>query len=254
MGRHTGSCERARSHVCRCSGCAGTRHGWVGCVQAAQQPSGQLRHEVADRADRAWNNADRMKRRSRGKPTRAEQAAATDTVIADLVEWMALHPTAAEQIDAIATALGDEVVVELDRSLEGDRRTRVGRLLADHAWCGMLAALAAILNEVQKQVDQIPNITADTLIMQMRKRGTSSWIKERQVEIYLKIAWKSLQEVLPTVEQPRRAVRMLAVMICPAPERHDVVLKHCAHPLTGECVSTVTKHRLAQALPDYFGA
>lgn len=195
-----------RSHKGRPTDTGGSTYG--------EDARGETRTRSAANIDSKWNKAKRTKRL---KPSKAEREAATDSVVSDLVEWMALHPTVANQIDELASALGDDVVAELDRSLDGERRTRIGRLLADHAWCGMLATLAEILNEAKRHIDQIPGIAADALIAQMRGPGTSSWVKERQVEIYLKIAWKGLQEVLPTVEPAPRAIRMLAVMICPAP-------------------------------------
>ncbi|WP_020636636.1 hypothetical protein [Amycolatopsis alba] len=55
----------------------------------------------------------------------------------------------------------------------------------------------------------------------------------------------------PTLQsEPIRATRMLAIMICPAPERHEAVVKHCVNPLLGEYVSNLTKQRLEAALPD----
>jgi hypothetical protein len=74
--------------------------------------------------------------------------------------------------------------------------------------------------------------------------------------------WRYLRELALAREYPAfprsgrvggpslRAIRMLAVMICPAPERHEAVVKHCMNPLIGQHVSSVTKQRLEAALPE----
>lgn len=52
------------------------------------------------------------------------------------------------------------------------------------------------------------------------------------------------------LSEPIRAARMLAIMICPAPERHENVVRNCVSPLVGESVSKLTKQRLQEALPE----
>lgn len=239
-------------HVCRCSGCAGARHRWVGCVQMASEPDGQRRRQFETRVHSAWNKADRtQKQRTSGRPTKKEAKAATDSVVVDIVEWLAENPTSRDQIDTFASALGGEVVDLLDETLSGESRRRVGHALADHFWCGLLAAVAEMLTDVQATIDKVPDLTADAIIRAMREQGERSWIKEAQVKLYVETAWRAAKEVLPSISQPLRAVQLIGVVICPAPEEHSAVLKHCVHPLAGEVVSSTTKLRLEQALTDW---
>jgi len=113
-----------------------------------------------------------------------------------------------------------------------------------------------MLEEFQKQLDKIPDHVTSAILAARRNHGERSPIDDLHVKIAVHHAWKLIQKIpfvaaaLPSAEEPLRVIRILAVMICPAPEDHREVAKHCLHPLTGECVNNLTKQRLKEALPD----
>jgi hypothetical protein len=223
----------------------------------AREPSGTRRVGFRATIDKSWNIASKPPpKRRRPRPTKKAQEAATDTALVDLVDWIAQHPTVTDQINAIANTLDKQVVAELDRSFDDAHRDDRRRALADHFWCDLLAALSQVLDEFQKQLDKIPDRVTSAVLAARRTHGERTPIADLTVKIAVQHAWKLIQKIpfvaaaLPSVEEPLRAIRILAVMICPAPEDHREVAKYCLHPLTGECVNNLTKQRLKEALPD----
>lgn len=252
VGQHNSSCASAKEHKCRCSGCAGTLHGWVERVKLARDPTGEGRVAFRVRVDEAWADAHRGKTRAR--PSLRKQAAGTDSAVVDIVDWLAHHRTVVDEVEAIAKILGDEVLQELDRSLDPSHRADRRHAFTDHLWCDLLAGMAQALEAYDKQLDRIPDrITA--LILAARERGSRSAVEDFQVKLAVNEAWKAIQELpfvkalLPEVEEPLRAIRILAILICPAPEHHHEVIVHCLNPLGSELVSEATQERLARVLP-----
>ena len=49
----------------------------------------------------------------------------------------------------------------------------------------------------------------------------------------------------------QRTVRILAVMTCPAPEKHEAVIRCCRKPLGEPIVKEVAEERLMAAMPDW---
>jgi hypothetical protein len=257
VGRHTGSCANAIGHACHCSGCAGTLHRWQGCVALARQPDATRRQDFRRRVDGAWNTAHRPPpKRRRVKPTNDEKAAATDSAVVDIVDWLAEYPSVTDEVGAIATVLGNGVIDALDQSFDASSRDARHRDLADHFWCDLLAALAQMMHTYQQQVDQIPEHLSNAIIAARACHGHRSSIDDEVVKLAVLQSWTLIQKIpfvkaaLPNVDQPLRVIRILAVLICPAPEDHQEVAQHCLHPLTGELASAVTKQRLTQFMPD----
>jgi hypothetical protein len=221
----------------------------------ARKPDGPELADFRKRVHTAWNTRPSTRRR-RTKATKTEKTTATDSAVVDLIDWLTLHPAATDQIEAIAGVLGQQVIDELDKSFDVEHRDNRRRDLADHFWCDLLAALAAMLNEVQQRIEEIPNLVTSAIIKARNQHRKRSTISEHTVKLAVHEAWTRIKELpfvaalLPDVEEPLRTIRMLAVMICPAPEDHGEVAKHCLHPLIGECVSDVTKQRLTQVLPE----
>jgi hypothetical protein len=48
-----------------------------------------------------------------------------------------------------------------------------------------------------------------------------------------------------------RAVRILAIMLCPAPEKHEAVIRCCLAPLGAPIVSGIVTDKLKMAMPDW---
>ncbi len=174
----------------------------------------------------------------------------------DLADWLGRHLTTADQIEAIAKKISKDVVDELDLSFDASHRTARRRELAEtHFWCSIFAGFAEVLNDVQKEIDKVVDQVPKLVVSAIDARSVTG---QATVRLAVNRSWELVKELdfvkaaLGTVDfsEPLRATRMLAVMICPAPERHEAVVKHCMNPLIGEHVSTMTKHRLEAALPD----
>lgn len=157
VGRHTGSCGNAKGHDCHCSGCAGTRHGWPGCLGMARGTTEVSLTKRRETVDSDWNFASKPPpRRRRSRPTKRQKESAMDSVVVDLAEWLASDSTTADQIESVATKISEEVVAELDRAFDADRREERRKVLAEsHFWCDVLAGFAKELNDVQKEIDKI---------------------------------------------------------------------------------------------------
>lgn len=95
------------------------------------------------------------------------------------------------------------------------------------------------------------------IIAAKNDHGARRDITDDEIKMSVNSAWELIKQIpfvqsaltLPNVEKPLRATRMLAVMLCPAPERHREVVTYCLHPLTGEVFTPLTKQRVEQALP-----
>lgn len=235
----------------------GALHGWPGCLSLARGNAKVGLAEHRDEVDSRWNRANKPPpKRRRPHPTQRQKESATDSFVVDLADWLSSHLTTADQIEAIATRIGNDVTAELDGSFDASSRDARRKTLAEsHFWCDMLAALATTLNAVQKQIDktidQVPKLVVSAIEPQttigqatVRLVAARTWDLVKNIE-FVKAAIAALD-----LSEPLRAIRMLAVMICPAPERHEVVVKHCMNPLIGQHVSSVTKHRLEAALPE----
>jgi hypothetical protein len=233
-------------------------HRWPGCLEFALEPSGVKRTEFRNRVDAKWNKSNAPRKRKRLTPTKSARESATDSALADIIDWLARHPTVTDEIQAVADVLGENVVKELDKSFDSAHREQRRRALLDHFWCDLLAAFAHGLATFQHQFDRVPDHIASAIIVARRDHGARSRIDDADVKMATRYAWKLIKTIpfvstaLPDVEKPLRAIRMLAVMICPAPEQHREVAKYCLHPLIGEVLTALTKQRLEAALlPDW---
>jgi hypothetical protein len=115
--------------------------------------------------------------------------------------------------------------------------------------------LAKTLNEVQNEINEVIDLVPDLVISAISPRSA---IGRATVRLAVDKTWEQIKNLdfvkaalgAFDLSEPLRAIRMLAVMIYPAPERHEAVVKQCMHPLIGEHVSTMTRNRLEAALPE----
>src|ERR1700733_4682333 len=126
---HNSSCANATTPQCRCSGCAGTMHGWPGHLGSAQLSRAPERIRLRNAADRAWIEV--TKPGTRKRPTLRKARAAVAGALSSVIDWLAGQivrppasvPAATEQIaEAIGQLLSDGVVGALDRSLSTAER------------------------------------------------------------------------------------------------------------------------------------
>jgi len=74
-------------------------------------------------------------------------------------------------------------------------------------------------------------------------------IVERVIAAAVENAWAPVQALYQVKLQLLiRHAQILAILICPAPERHRSVVEHCMHPLFGEEIADPTVERIKAAL------
>lgn len=84
-GNHNRSCARAVGHVCRCTGCFGSLHGWEGWTTLANAVASE-RQSKRERVDAQWARHYRPAgKRLNGR----SKAARTDLARLDIADWLA---------------------------------------------------------------------------------------------------------------------------------------------------------------------
>ncbi|MBW8486297.1 hypothetical protein [Actinomadura parmotrematis] len=243
---HTSGCAEAQKHKCVCGGCGGLEHGWRGHLRLAVAPPAD-RAAFRARADAAWSTATRRKR---PEPSERGKAAATDTAIADIVDWLAANGRAIEQVEELGTAIAGEAPPLLAPELEAHGRTACMKAMTDHFWCELLACFARVLSDVKEQLDLAPGLVARE-ILASRQAYKRSLLADTVARAAVHATWEVVQRVsfAARLDDLIRAVRILAVLICKAPEHHAAVARNCLDPLSGEVISTATQERLMQIFP-----
>ncbi|MGK5556018.1 hypothetical protein ACSNOI_30815 [Actinomadura kijaniata] len=180
-------------------------------------------------------------------------AAGFDTAVADLLDWLAGNAAITELIERTGNALWEKALPSIEAA-HGPARARAFRSAStDHFWCGVLAAFACSLAELQKMSDRV------------RERATTALLAGERLPLGEEFTAEAIQRtwdaVAPLFTGPRLdealwAMRGLAILICPAPERHPEVSRCCLDPIAGETTPAVkaviaesTKERLMTALP-----
>jgi hypothetical protein len=189
------------------------------------------------------------------------EAAASDTAIADIIDALAQvtvpdgTSTATDRLaEEIGKTLAGKVLAQLDGAVGNARRREFRLALADHFWCGLMAEFACTIDKVKENLDQVPGQVSEALMRSRGKEGRS-FIGNTLIELAVQITWQEIQVVLQNLPPARhladltRAARVLAVLMCPAPEHHRAVIKCGAEPLTGDAISEATKQRLLEVLP-----
>ncbi|HET6299450.1 MAG TPA: hypothetical protein VFG33_39155 [Kribbella sp.] len=278
MRSHYPACERAEQNLCRCQQCGGMMHRIEWALAAAQQASGEDRRRRRRSLDAAWERFDEDRRAT---PAVVAQVAVNSGFV-DVVDWLAedYRPAvvAGEEDRSVVAHLraglvglvSDAVRIEMDAivGLPGtDGHVNPLRLgLADHFWCDLFAAIAQVARDVQAELDQVPDHLAGVIIHSRRadnnlvrpKRGArrptkrirlEDVIVERVIAAAVETAWAPVQALYQAKLQLLiRHAQILAILICPAPERHRSVVEHCMRPLFGEEIADPTVERIKAAL------
>jgi hypothetical protein len=256
---HTSSCSNATSRTCHCGGCAGSQHGWQGAIGLAQPGQGPARAALRQSAERAW--ADATKRRFRTRLTSRRARAAVDGAKADIEDWLAsalADPPAAPGL--LVSKVGDVVAGDVFDALcaalgTDDTNRRRAELAENHLFCSLLAEIACSMQELEDEFNRATKRVASALLSYYIGRYRVE-IPPAVAETVATAAVKGIDQLaakLPVVRQFRdlhTAVRILAVVMCPAPERHEAVIRCALRPLGEPVVSAVVRERLAAAMPD----
>jgi len=261
---HTGSCSNAKTRYCRCGGCAGSLHGWKGALELSYPAMAPARESKRTASEHEWAEASRAVPRTR--LTQRKAAAAVDSARADVIDWLSTALTdppsnVPDAVSQIIEELGDAIAAgapdALDQVLSPDNRANKRSELAEsHLLCSVLAALACTMQEISDDRDKLTREIATRIVTYFigRKRiNLPPLIVKVAAEATVKAVDKIIKNLAAAqhFDNLQRAARILATMMCPAPEKHEDIVRCCLKPLGEPIISEVVQERLKAAMPDW---
>ncbi|MEV4693059.1 hypothetical protein AB0K27_18315 [Micromonospora echinospora] len=271
--RHNPRCAKAEKHRCVCSECGGSQHGVQGWLDLVNQDdAGRRGRRESLEGKLSWT----PNRPRRLRMTRVNKEAATDLARVDIAEWLASpspphtgaeadedHPSPAEQVAALAKEMARgawrEITPELYRAAADAQGIR--RDLRHHGWCDLFIAMARVIEVTRRGFDSIPGQVKDMILRSPLQAGRPN-VTEAVVGLIVDKAWRGFQVAafsgvplldLISNEEALRALRILAVFICPAPAQHPAVRQHALTPLGEDATKILTdrtRARLAELFTD----
>jgi hypothetical protein len=211
-------------------------------------------------AERAW--ADATKPRSSRWPTQKRARAAVNGAKDDIEDWLAadlIDPSAAtkELVSAVGDVVATDVFGALCEALGHRNNNKIRAELAEkHFFCSLLAEIACSMQTVQGEIDRAAKQITTALL--------SYYIGQKNIKmspfltnVVTEVAAKGIGNLIVNLPAARnfqdllRAVRILALMTCPAPEKHEAVVRCALKPLGQPVVSELVQERLKTAMPDW---
>ena len=233
---HNSRCEKSTTdpRKCRCS-CNGSHHG--GATHYS--------HGTADSRSHAENGPGPSTRN--GQPLTLtnprDMTVTVQNAVTEIIDWLAENPTAAEQVTAIADLVAEQAVEALNKHGHATSRQE---LKVNHFLCSLLAALAEAIDRFKQALDRVP----DAVISMISGKSDQLGLNAVAVRVAVRSSWRLIMQlpVFSQIDNLLRAVRIAAVLACPAPERHEDVLRNCLYPLGGDVISAATEKRLEELL------
>lgn len=285
----SGGCSTATGHQCRCS-CGGALHGtgrieWARFLRdpESMDPSPKLirARSVRKRTSGLVRECLVRFRRNSKRRTRVRHedadASAEYSRSVEAVDWLIDHPTEAQQIEWLASKIG-EIGTEAVVDLSVDKRHRLG----DHFWCDVTVALVETIEDIldakNQAIKDFSKEAADLIaelvwakVEESRKasdgrravaerdkpRATRAEI-DRQQEVSAATLRPLVNRVVAAAVDAAFApvdaqlqvtlikLRVLTLMLCPDPYSHEAVLKHCLHPMAREVLTDTVHEELLQ--------
>ncbi|HYI05228.1 MAG TPA: hypothetical protein VD858_10085 [Reyranella sp.] len=162
--------------------------------------------------------------------------------------------------EAMTRGTWSEIARELDRVTPDAAPVR--RELAAHGWCELFVAMARATETARRAFNSIPDMVKQT-ILESPSHPNRSHVTEAVVVLIVDKVWAGFGAAtfagfplldLVTSEEATRALRILAVFICPAPEKHEELRRYALKPL-GEDASKIlteqTKARLGELFAEW---
>lgn len=282
LRRHSPQCENAGQLTCKCSNCGGSMHGLSGHLAMTRGPQ-----EARDqRREELGRNLVRVSRRLVLKETQANRGTMVRICAVELADGIAAGQDSnrsnhdvrlenpdgsgpdADQIEAVASILTRNLWPELRGAIDeasaesGLEPAAVRRELASHAWCDLIVGIIQVLEATNGLLGGIEKRGRDTIVHAMTDssmQGTRTQVSEKVIELMAGMVWSALFTAVKQAVPPLnvldndallRTLRILAVFICPAPQKHKEVHIHALRPL-GEDVrgylTEQTKEHLKEA-------
>lgn len=247
---HNVSCARAIHRRCVCTGCGGALHGWYGAIELAREPTDEKRKEFRAKTDKEWAvNA-----------TKSSEAGriSIDSVVADFIDWLAWNEDVTNRVQVIGDTLAQNVIRKLEDSVEPIELEKFKGDSLHHFWCDLLAAFACAIARFRWWHNQAYEFSVAD-IFKLRKEDKRPLIEEWLIKFALRTAWEALSHAMPGlssthINEMLWAIRIFAILLCPAPEEHRAVAKCCLDPIAGfvdsrlrSAIAWTTKERLIKA-------
>lgn len=213
--------------------------------------------------DRARSEADQNWRQANGprtwKRSYRRRGAAVDGAKADIIDWLVQGTADAcvsdqQVIQQLVAELGDciagHVVGELEKIVRPEDRATYRLSLAKHFWCDLLAATACRMSAFREQALAAPGRIA-AAVMRSRSLDERPVVPEYLVRAATDLTVEGIRHLpgVRTFGDALLAVRILAVFVCPAPERHQAVVTCCIEPMGKQVISEEIQRRLTEAMP-----
>jgi hypothetical protein len=257
---HTPSCGSATTRECRCGGCAGSQHGWSGMLSLAQPAMVGARTGEYRASDRAWKDAN--KPQSKRGPTLKRSRAAVDAAKAEITDWLATSLVDSPSSPAkLVASLGGIVSTDVFEALcdalgRNNNNTIRAEYAQKHFFCALLAGLACSMQEFKDNLDQaIKKVASSVAVYIIAKKDIT--IPAPVADAASQAAVEGIHKLIDNMPAVRnfndlqRAVQILAVTTCPAPEKHEAVIRCCLKPLGAPIVSELTVEKLKLAMPEW---
>lgn len=254
MMSHTPSCETATSYTCKCP-CGGARHG--GVLIAGLRATSEATREKAKQwtEPRRWQHASPAAKQSTVTNAAAERRPALTGVITELVSALIDEVKEEGEVDAVellAKEISDDIADEFEKRLSnGGPSSKKSR----HLWCVVIAAICRAYDEVGDAAKESIDVLTDRTMQLLREATSDSRAHTAAVtDIYqqrtgvarafeideydwmgtlIKKALKAVVAAIKSIgeEAAMKYVRLIGAIICPDPDRHPAVVKHCIWPL-----------------------
>jgi hypothetical protein len=268
----TSSCKTAKGWDCRCS-CGGASHGtgriaWAralsgpGDAKAAQEARNR-QHAAADQLQRRINQRAGTSRNASGL-VKADVRACIEyerTVL--LVGWLAEHPGELKPVEELAGHVSDVAGRAFTQLATLDSSGRGARTARDHFWCAIVAQLVIAIEQLAEYEAQLKDAVADRTgqaiaqevadaVRPSPRRSTPGVVEGVLEAAVSEIVRRSLDTLTApadaTIAAATFKLRLLAMMLCPAPFEHAVVWNHCHVPLIkGELTDELQERITAMA-------
>lgn len=253
---HNGACGSAKSRTCRCAGCTGARHGWPGSLDMTAPGAREAREQARADADRTWRQASGPRGRRRSY---RRLGAAVDGAKAEAIDWLAQEAADAsvsdqQVVQQLVGQLGEyiagHVVCELENVVRPEDEASYRLSLTKHFWCDLLAATACSMSALREKAYAAPGRIV-TAVMRSRSLDERPAVREYLVRAATDLTVEGISHLpgVRTFDDALMTVRILAVFVCPAPERHQAVVTCCIEPMGKQVISEEIQRRLTEAMP-----
>ena len=251
---HTANCETATSYTCKCP-CGGARHGGV-LIAGLRTTSVDTREKAKQWTElRRWEHVSPGAKQSTVNNAAEERRPALTGVITELVFTLIDQVEDEGEIDAVeilAKEISDDIADEFEKRLSNGGPSSKK---SQHLWCVVIAAICRVYDEAGDAANESIDVLTDRTMQLLREAMSDSRTDTAEVtDIYrqrtgvarafeideydwmgalIKKALKAVVAAIKSIgeEMALKYVRLIGAIICPDPDRHPAIVKHCIWPL-----------------------